>query len=537
MTVRRKSAIGLVATVLSTLLLSLLVAGSARAAALSITYSPGTVSDGATISVSGNAGGPNAPDLYVAVCEDTPTASNCDQSLAGIGGSQAHILVVSPNPTTGAWGPVNFYVRQVIVTGHTPGGFDCKAHGTCVIGTTNSVNPTDHTYNVTKTLDFGSTPEPPAPPTPSVTVTPSAAPTTPTATPTGSSTPTATSSSSAPSGSSTPGPTGPTSSTPTATSTGGPQPTSTTPAPPTSSPPAEGGLSISYTPSKVADGMTISVRGNAGRAGAPTLFVAVCEGTPTATNCDQSLQGVGGPKAHILQVTPDATTGAWGPVSFYVRQVIVTGNTPGGFDCKAHGTCVIGSTNAMNPKDHTYNVTAPLNFSTAAVPVLPPSVPTSDGPLTTGSPAVTAGGTVTVAGDGFAPDSVVALGIYSSPTDLGTTAADASGAISATVRIPTSLVGSHTLVAIGTDAAGAPRALTQAITVSASTSGGGGNDGGSGNGTGGQGGAGGSGTRTLAATGSGAEAMTPLVAGAGVAVVLFGLILLLGATRPAPRRH
>lgn len=125
-------------------------------------------------------------------------------------------------------------------------------------------------------------------------------------------------------------------------------------------------LSIKASPSAVRDGMTISVSGNAGKAGAPNLFVAVCESTPTAKNCDQSFAGAEGPKAHILQVTPNAKTGAWGPVTFFVRQKLVTGNTPGGFDCLAKQTCVIGTTNAANPTDRSFNVTTPLTFESVS---------------------------------------------------------------------------------------------------------------------------------------------------------------------------
>jgi hypothetical protein len=479
---------------------AVLATSASAAGKATITYSPSVVSNGQTITVSGNAGGPGAPDLYVAVCENTPTASNCDQSLAGIGTPQAHILQVTPNQTTGAWGPVSFYVRQTIVTGHTPGGFDCKAAGTCVIGTTNSANPADHTYDSTKVLDFAApAPPPPVPvPSPSVTVTSTPSPTV-TVTPTP---------------------------TPSVTSTSKPTPTVTPTPTPTPTPTNPGGLSITYTPKVVADGMTIQVSGNAGGPKAPDLYVAVCESAPTASNCDQSLTGVGGPQAHILQVSPNQTTGAWGPVSFFVRQVIVTGHTPGGYDCKAEGTCVIGTTNSANPADHTYDVTAPLVFTAATVPALPPVVPHADGPLTViGASALTAGGTATVAGAGFAPDSLVRLGVYSTPMSLATVTADAGGAISATVTVPATLSGAHTMVAVGTAPSGSSWALTGAVTVVASSSG----SGTDGSGTTDAGG-------TLPKTGG--DGLPPsMVAAAGIALLLAGLVLVIGGPRPRQGQH
>lgn len=476
-----------------------------------------SLDDFQVISVSGNAGplstvlrGPVGdqvsdksigfyPKLYVTMCRLPLTASSCDTDLTNFGEpvttdpeTSPHVASVVPNAATGDWGPIQFLVRKEITNGD--GTFTCGT-GTmqCVIGSANAPRPTDHSYDAVQNLTFGSTP--PASPTPTTTSP------TPTAT-TGSPTPTTTSP------------------TPTAT-TGSPTPTQTTTAPP-------GGLSISYTPSVVADGTTISVRGNAGKPNAPQLYVAVCETTPTATNCDQSIEGFGTPKAHILQVKPNKTTGAWGPVNFFVRQVIVTGDSEGGFDCKKAGTCVIGTTNAFNPKDHTYNVTAPLNFSAAPIPTLPPTLPASDGALTVASTTLAAGGSTTVSGSGFAPQTPVTVGMYSTPVKLATATTDANGSFSTTVQVPKGApAGQHTFVAIGATADGPDQTLTQTVTlvISASpspspTNGNGGNGDGSNN----NGGSGG----TLAATGGTSGATMPLVAGAALAVLLLGLILMVG---------
>ncbi|MGH8961653.1 MAG: neocarzinostatin apoprotein domain-containing protein [Jatrophihabitantaceae bacterium] len=222
----------LVAVLMSLAAFVLLSAHADAAPGASITVNTaGILHDGQTISVSGNAGGTNAPDLYVAVCESSPTASNCDQSLAGIGTSSAHILVVSPNAATGAWGPVNFHVRSPIVTGHTPGGFDCTTAGTCVIGTTNSLNPADHTYDATALLDFGVT-----------------APTT------------------------TPATTVPASTT-----------TSTTP----STSPGKATLTLSDNTLRA--GQKITVTGAHFPASPTTLYVSICKNPPSATDCDVTI--------------------------------------------------------------------------------------------------------------------------------------------------------------------------------------------------------------------------------------------------------
>jgi hypothetical protein len=162
----RRTANGVLLAALGMLLAgSLAFAAPAGAAELSITPTPSTgLTDAQTISVQGNAGQKNAPKLYVAVCETTPTASNCDQDLADVGTPTAHILQVSPDPETGAWGPVDFYLRQNIVTGDSPDGFDCLTNATCVIGTTNSADPKDRTFNVTALLGFGTTSSAPATP-------------------------------------------------------------------------------------------------------------------------------------------------------------------------------------------------------------------------------------------------------------------------------------------------------------------------------------------------------------------------------------
>jgi hypothetical protein len=169
---------------------------------------------------------------------------------------------------------------------------------------------------------------------------------------------------------------------------------------------AAGGATIQIdTTGNIGTGQTISVSGNAGGPGAPDLFVAVCEGTPTATNCDQSLSGAGTPTAHVLQVSPNAVTGAWGPVSYFVRTTIVTGHTPGGFNCISAGTCVIGTTNSMNPADHTYDSTTPLG----------PLGPT----VTLSSSTGVDGDVVSLTGSGFPAANTTTGAALNTPLNIG----------------------------------------------------------------------------------------------------------------------
>src|SRR5205085_8490009 len=76
------------------------------------------------------------------------------------------------------------------------------------------------------------------------------------------------------------------------------------------------------------------------------------------------------------------------------------------------------------------------------------------------------GSTVTLTGDGYAPNSTVSLYIYSTPTFLGSVVTDGSGSFSKTITIPSTLApGAHHLVSAGLDPSGNPRYLTSAVTV------------------------------------------------------------------------
>jgi hypothetical protein len=145
------------------------------------------------------------------------------------------------------------------------------------------------------------------------------------------------------------------------------------------------------------------------------------------------------------------------------------------------------------------DATAKLVVTVADAPLLalPNPLPLNfDGPLSGVPSDVARGSTFTVTGTGFAPFAPVQFGVYSSPIALTTAVADAAGAVSATVTVPTALEnGAHSLVAIAVSPAGAARLLGTHFTLAdpAGGSGAGGAGGGSGSGaTGGSGSTGGS---------------------------------------------
>ena len=59
--------------------------------------------------------------------------------------------------------------------------------------------------------------------------------------------------------------------------------------------------------------------------------------------------------------------------------------------------------------------------------------------------------------------------MYSTPVTLGVGTADAQGAISVEVTIPSGTTGSHTLILLGADNSGGVVALTKTITVTAAS--------------------------------------------------------------------
>lgn len=120
--------------------------------------------------------------------------------------------------------------------------------------------------------------------------------------------------------------------------------------------------------------------------------------------------------------------------------------------------------------DTTCMPNAAINVPVVSSPALPDTLPTSTGDLTVNPETVTAGAKVTLSGEGFAAGSNATAGMYSTPVTLGVGTADAQGAISVDVTIPSGTSGSHTLILLGTDNSGGVVALTKTITVTAATS-------------------------------------------------------------------
>ena len=83
-----------------------------------------------------------------------------------------------------------------------------------------------------------------------------------------------------------------------------------------------------------------------------------------------------------------------------------------------------------------------------------------------GSSTVPPGGAVTVTAAGFAPNTTANMTLFSDPVSLGTTQADATGTVRATVRIPANTTaGQHTIVITGPGATGGTNQASATITV------------------------------------------------------------------------
>lgn len=99
----------------------------------------------------------------------------------------------------------------------------------------------------------------------------------------------------------------------------------------------------------------------------------------------------------------------------------------------------------------------------------PAQVCTTTGPTPRVSTAApTAGGTMTISGDGFAPGASLTIVLHSDPVALATATADANGAYSVTVTIPAgTTAGTHQIVVSGLGPDGQPRESVVTIEVQA----------------------------------------------------------------------
>jgi len=92
--------------------------------------------------------------------------------------------------------------------------------------------------------------------------------------------------------------------------------------------------------------------------------------------------------------------------------------------------------------------------------------PPSAGDLAVSTAEAGPGDEVTVAGDGYAPNSDVTITFESVPVTLAVVRADAAGRFTTRVRIPADATpGTHTLRATGVDPQGRPRVLAATINI------------------------------------------------------------------------
>lgn len=89
--------------------------------------------------------------------------------------------------------------------------------------------------------------------------------------------------------------------------------------------------------------------------------------------------------------------------------------------------------------------------------------------LAGGSATVAPGARLSLSGGGFVADAAVTIAIYSSPNVLDHVVADAHGNVSATVTLPSSLRGEHTVTALGNSPTDSARVLTAAVDIEAAT--------------------------------------------------------------------
>jgi LPXTG-motif cell wall-anchored protein len=162
----------------------------------------------------------------------------------------------------------------------------------------------------------------------------------------------------------------------------------------------------------------------------------------------------------------------------------------------------------------------------SAVASVGPVLAAGVGPVDPGSPqlqlettTLTAGKPVTVRGSGFGADEQIDFTLFSTPTALGTVQTDSSGAFSATLTVPTSMVaGAHTLRAASADS---DDVAEIAVTVIAAASTG---DSGAGSGT-----SAGTGSQTSPLASTGLAVGWPILAGA--LLLAAGLLLVMRRRR------
>jgi len=87
--------------------------------------------------------------------------------------------------------------------------------------------------------------------------------------------------------------------------------------------------------------------------------------------------------------------------------------------------------------------------------------------VTSNTSSIGSGGSLTVTGSNFVPGETITLDLHSTPVMLDTTAADGTGAFTATVTIPSDAPpGAHTIVATGASGDAASTAITLVSSIS-----------------------------------------------------------------------
>jgi hypothetical protein len=237
-----------------------------------LTLSKTAVKIGDSVTLTGTDFPNTAELLWVAICADPPTATNCDTRLDK----------VSQITYNGSGGFVAQFTVKALSFGSGAGTVDC-ATTACVIGTSNANAPKDTSYNATAKITV-------------------------------------------------------------------------------STEPVETGPRLALSKSKVKVGDTVTLVGTKYPKTAKSLYVTICADPPSATNCDMTLANIG-------QISYD---GSGGFTSRYQVKTLRFPTHDGVIAC-AKVQCVIGTTNALQPKDRSFNATAKITADTSAPAAKAPS--------------------------------------------------------------------------------------------------------------------------------------------------------------------
>lgn len=215
--------------------------------------------------------------------------------------------------------------------------------------------------------------------------------------------------------------------------------------------------------------LTVTASNVAGASASQKLAVTVAE-TPHFTS------GATASFTHGVTGSASVTTGGGFPTA---TTITLAGEVPAGlaFTDAGDGTATLAGITTVEPGSYELVLTAGNGVGTDATQTftvtvvaadavqLPIVVPEGDATLS-GVPAeAVPGQKLTVTADGFAAGAPITFGIYSTPRQLATATADASGGVTVQLTLPTDLFGEHTIVASGLDSNGHLRFVTQTIMI------------------------------------------------------------------------